>query len=479
MLISKRPRRPAAPSRLRLDDGARVGVIGGGPAGSLFSYFLLTLAERAALELDVTIFEPRDFTRPAPAGCNMCGGIVSESLVQNLATEGVNLPAAVVQRGLDSYVLHMDVGSVRVATPLAEKRIAAVFRGPGPRDVTQVKGGSFDGFLQALAVEKGARVIRARVDQVSRHDGRLRVGCRGQEPAVYDLVAVAAGVNTGALNLFQALDPGYRPPRVAKTFIREYYLGAEAVSRHFGSSMHVFLLNHPGLEFAAIVPKGDYVTLCLLGDDISPRLLELFLDAREVRACMPPGWQPDRAACQCAPHLSIAGATHPFGDRLVFVGDCGVTRLYKDGIGAAYRAAKAAARTAVFHGIAREDFRRHYWPVCRSLAIDNDLGRIVFAVTGQIQKRAFARRAVWRMTTREQQNDHTPQRMSTVLWDTFTGSAPYRQILLRTLHPMFLGRFLLDNVGSLLTSVPGGVHGRPGAERPLSQPHGSGEDAGH
>jgi hypothetical protein len=30
--------------------------------------------------------------------------------------------------------------------------------------------------------------------------------------------------------------------------------------------------------------------------------------------------------------------------------------------------------------------------------------------------------------------------MSSVLWDVFTGSAPYREVLLRTLHPVFLCR---------------------------------------
>ncbi len=46
------------------------------------------------------------------------------------------------------------------------------------------------------------------------------------------------------------------------------------------------------------------------------------------------------------------------------------------------------------------------------------------------------------MTAREQQTKGSRQRMSKVLWDTFTGSAPYRDIFLRTLHPAFLGRFL-------------------------------------
>jgi hypothetical protein len=31
-----------------------------------------------------------------------------------------------------------------------------------------------------------------------------------------------------------------------------------------------------------------------------------------------------------------------------------------------------------------------------------------------------------------------------VFWDTFTGSAHYRDIFLRTLHPIFMGRFLWD-----------------------------------
>ena len=109
----------------RLRDGARIGVIGGGPAGSFFTYFALEMAETAGLLLTVDLYEARDFNRPAPIGCNMCGGIVSETLIQNLATEGINLPGTVVQRGIDSYVLHMDEGSARIDTPVQEQRITA------------------------------------------------------------------------------------------------------------------------------------------------------------------------------------------------------------------------------------------------------------------------------------------------------------------------------------------------------------------
>ena len=79
-------------------------VIGGGPAGSLFSYFLLTMAERVGIDLHVDIYEPRDFSRPGPVGCNMCGGVVSESMVQLLSAEGIKLPATKVLGSLLSGV---------------------------------------------------------------------------------------------------------------------------------------------------------------------------------------------------------------------------------------------------------------------------------------------------------------------------------------------------------------------------------------
>ncbi|GAH13271.1 unnamed protein product, partial [marine sediment metagenome] len=64
---------------LQLVDGSRVGVIGGGPAGSFTSIFLLDMAMRLGIDIGVDIYEPRNFTKSGPAGCNMCGGIISES----------------------------------------------------------------------------------------------------------------------------------------------------------------------------------------------------------------------------------------------------------------------------------------------------------------------------------------------------------------------------------------------------------------
>ncbi|MFH1278162.1 MAG: hypothetical protein ABIK65_07265 [Candidatus Eisenbacteria bacterium] len=440
--------RPGREGALTLGDGSRVAVIGGGPAGTFFSYFLLDMAERYGLDLDVTIYEPRDFRTPGPGGCNMCGGIISESLVQMLATDGINLGGDVVQRGIDSYVLHMDVGSVRIATPLKEKRIAAVHRGPGPRDLKHLRWESFDGHLLSLAEGRGATRIPEKVAKVDREEGRPRITIAGGETAVYDLLAVAAGVNSGAMKLLRSMDDGFVPPVPTKTMIREYWLGAETIRRQLGSAMHVFLLNLPRLEFAAIIPKGEYVTVALLGDDVDKELMAAFLGSEEVRRCMPPGWDPATISCMCSPLMNVRGAPRPFGDRVVYIGDSGVTRLFKDGIGAAYRTAKAAASAAVFQGVAAGDFEKAFLPVCRAIEKDNAVGRLIFLVMGIIQKTRVARGAVLRMVDREQGRPAGPPRMSGVLWDMFTGSAPYRDILGRTLHPAFWGRLACDLAGA-------------------------------
>ncbi len=426
-------------SHLKLDNGSQIAVIGGGPAGSFFSYFLLQMAQRVGLDIKVDIYEPRDFSRPAPYGCNMCGGIVSESLVQNLAAEGINLPVSVVQRSIDSYFLHMSAGSVRIETPLQEKRIAAVHRGAGPRGLRETTSRSFDGYLLELALEKGACHIHERVTGIIYSNGKPVIKSQSNSEKTYDLMVIATGLNTPTLKLFEQMNLPYKPPGSTKAYICEFFLGHETIKRYLGSSMHIFLLNIPRLEFAAIIPKGTYATLCLLGDNIDKKLVQDFLNDERIKQCMPPHWKPQDDFCHCSPKINIRSAVQPFGDRILFIGDCGTSRLYKDGIGAAYRTAKAAAITAIFKGISAIDFRESYWKSCKSINKDNRLGKLIFFVTRQIKKRDFARRGVWRMVAREQQKEGTQRRMSSVLWDTFTGSAPYGNVLIRTFHPAYLG----------------------------------------
>ena len=434
---------------LTLEDGHRIGVIGGGPAGSLVAYFLLKFAELMEMELDVDIYEPRDFTKPGPVGCNMCGGIVSETLIQALALEGINLPSTVVQRGIDSYVLHTDEASLRIDTPLKEKRIAAVHRGGGPRDAQELKWGGLDGYLQTLARDMGAKVVASRISDLGWDDGRPQVKVK-DSAQTYDLLVGATGVNSPAWQLYENLGFKCQRPATTKTFITEINLGYEAISKSFGSSMHMFLLDMARLDCAAIIPKGDFVTVVLLGHDIDDELVQAFLNSTAVKRCFPDTWVPGRGTCHCSPKINIKEAAQPFLDRVVLVGDSGVSRLYKDGIGAAYRTAKAAARTAIFAGLSATDFQKYYLPAYRSIAHDNRYGWRIFSVVHQIKSLRPLLRGTLGMAGREQVRPGSARRMSIVLWDMFTGSAPYRDIFFVTLDPRFVGTLAWESALALL-----------------------------
>lgn len=433
---------------LELQNGSRVGVMGGGPAGSFFSYFLLDLAERVGLDLKVDIYEPRDFSLPAPKGCNMCAGVISETLIQNLATEGIILPAPVIQKAINSYVLHMDSGSQKIDAPLLEKRIGTVFRGGGPHGAGELRLQGFDGHLLSMAEKKGACIIHQRVTGVERAADQLRVIAGGGLTEGYELLAVTSGVNSAATKLFENVDLKYKPPKTTKTALIEYFLGKETIEEYFGNSLHVFLLDIPRLVFAALIPKGDYLSVCLLGKDIDDDLVQAFLDAPEVKSCFPKDWRGDHLVCRCYPRVNVQAAERPFADRVVFIGDIGVTRLYKDGIGAAYRTAKSAAATAILEGISAEDFQHHYGALSKKIEADNRIGKVIFGFAHLLQRVHFSRSAVLKMVAYEQSEPGASPRMSSILWDTFTGSSPYLDVLQRILHPAFVGRFIWSLVRS-------------------------------
>ncbi|MCP4041089.1 MAG: cyclic nucleotide-binding domain-containing protein [Gammaproteobacteria bacterium] len=415
------------------------------------AYFILDMARHTGLDVTVDIFEPRDFNNTGPAGCNMCGGVISESLVQLLATEGIHLPRQVVMDTIDSYILHTPVGSTRIQTGAKEKRIASIFRGGGPRESDRdgpPPWRSFDTFLMDLAREKGANHRSYKVTELAWNAERPQVKWQGGEET-YDLLVGAVGLNGTGPRLFTSLGFGYHPPVSTKAYITEFYFGTKAVRRHLLHAMHIFLLDIPGLEFAALTPKGPFATLIILGDKVDQALVKRVLAAPEVRVLFPSDKETPAHPCRCQPRIYLDASKNPFTDRVVLVGDCGTSRLYKDGIGAAYRTAKACAMTVVYNGVSEADFRTHYQPVRRSLDGDNRLGHIVFKVAGLWRRFNFLGRGLLNTVKSEKGQNAQKARLSSSLWDMFTGSAPYSHILKRILHPSLILTYLRQTIKGL------------------------------
>jgi flavin-dependent dehydrogenase len=434
-------------SAFELHDGSRIAVVGGGPASSFFSFFLLKMAASIDLDVQVDIFEPRSFDRCGPAGCNHCGGVVSESLVQILAAEGINLPPSVVQRGIESYVVHMDVGSVDIRSTAGEQRIASLYRGNGPRGGSDSPLESFDGYLQGMATGLGARVVRKLITGIDWREGYPWLTCSDRETIRYDLVTVASGVNSNFMHLLGGLPEPLDPPQTTRGYVCEFRSTQAEVSRILGDGVHVFLLDIPRLEFAALIPKGQFVTVVMVGENLDQELVHAFLHDPVVKSCFPTNSTP--CVCTCSPLINLGARTRPYADRLVLIGDSGVTRLYKDGIGAALRTGKAAATAAVFHGVSKADFARHYWPACRRIARDNAIGKVMFGTTAIFKRFRFLRSLMYRMAWREQQQTSLRPHMSSLLWNMFTGSAPYTEICRDALHPGFAGNMILNAVAGI------------------------------
>ncbi|MBF0127080.1 MAG: hypothetical protein HQM02_07700 [Magnetococcales bacterium] len=447
-----------------LQNHARVAIVGGGPAGAFSACFLLDLARQMKMTLHVEIFEPRDFTLTGPPGCNMCGGVISESLLQKMATEGLHLPRSVLLDAIDSYVLHTDSGSVAIRPRMEEMRIASIFRGGGPQGADSQRPlpwTSFDQHLLSRAVDLGASLVPRRVRRLSWDaDRRPRLFLQPQKGevadpdiphGVYDLLVGCVGLNGAGVRLFDELEFGYHPPKSERAWIAELYMGDKEVRGRLGNAMHVFLLNIPRLKFAALTPKGHYATLIILGEDVDEELANRVFQAPEMRKLFPEGWQTPVRPCHCQPRISMGAPRRPFGDRVVLVGDCASSRLYKDGIGAAYRMAKACALTAMTRGVSAADFQRGYWPACQGLDRDNLLGHLLFSMDGLFRHVPPFRRAMLSVVGREQHSSHDPQRLSGALWDTFTGSASYIDILRRAAHPVILFRLLLAFLRAVFT----------------------------
>ena len=180
----------------------------------------------------------------------------------------------------------------------------------------------------------------------------------------------------------------------------------------------------------------------MVGEDLDQELVHAFLTDPVVQKCFPTASTP--CVCSCSPLINLGARKRPYGDRVVMVGDSGITRLYKDGIGASYRTAKAAATSAVFEGVSGAAFEKHFWPACKSIENDNSIGKLMFAMNAVFQHSRITRRAMLRMAQKEQAKASAKPHMSSLLWNMFTGSAPYSEMFRGTFHPGFIGNLMLN-----------------------------------
>ncbi len=406
--------------------------------------------------LDVVIVEKRGLTDLGADGfqcwgCNFCAGGISPRLNEVLEEQGLVVPEEIIQGRIDHVWIKGQWKNFRLRVPRG-MRMYSVFRGSLPSRRSGRPAG-FDGFLLGEAIKKGARILYGKVEAIDyAASGMPRLTVRTQSGERISLeagfVTIATGINAhGGLDYrddaliasLRRLNPGFVPGKSRKAFIFELEVGEEYLARHMQREIYFieYASKHLALEHTALVPKGRFLTVAMIGKSIdeavlagdSQQIVHDFLTLPQIERILP-GIEAAPIACACAPRMTVSTAKYPFGDRFAIIGDAVGSRLNKDGLFSAHVTASRLAQTVLHDGIDKQALAQGYGKAIKWLAADNRFGRMVFGVS----RVAFTRPVLSRITyqafaTECKVRDERSRPLSVVLWKIASGTADYREVL--------------------------------------------------
>ena len=435
-----------------LKDGSKIAIIGGGPAGCFFAHFASKIARERGIKIDITIFEGKDFCQKGPRGCNMCAGVISEKLYGELKENGMFPPARCIQKEIEDYYFQTQDGCIEVRNPnpSLDKKIITVYRGDGPMFSQQSESISFDNFLLRHVESMGVNISSDIVSDIvlpsnKKEQAKVVFGKRGSREEInVDLVVGAFGLNTGMLEKIKRLGFGYIPPRTVRACQAEIYIGNNNGSNYLDNKIRVFSLGIKAITYASFTPRGDYITVTLVGKtDLNKDHLVEFLNHPVVRRTFPEeGWKMPKNYCICFPKVQTTQARQPFADRFVILGSAGISRYYKHGIESAFITSRMAANSVFEFGVSKWAFCRGYYkPVKKLLGSDNSYGRKVFSLNDYITSRRRISSGYLSVLKSGKEIPVAKMQLE-VLWNMFTGNMPFKKLFLKVFDPILQFRLL-------------------------------------
>jgi flavin-dependent dehydrogenase len=421
-----------------LQAGQTVAIIGAGPSGSACAIALKNLAAEAAKEIDVVLYEGKVFS--GEPHYNQCVGVLSPPIEEIVTDElGLPFPHHLVQGKISRYVLHSDRQAIELC---ADEEPSYTLR--------RVE---FDAYLLEQARMRGVRVIHSRVTDLELREDRVGVYSESEQCQA-DVVVGAFGLDDGGCKLFERatahLGRGrYSQPQALSSIVTKIY-PQHAFLERFGEQIHAFLPSAPQIEFGAVTPKKEHLTVNIAGAEIDSPWMDRFLELPAVRQVLPSKGDlslPDMDLGQNGfryfkGRFPISVANNYCGDRYVVVGDAaGLVRPFKGkGVNSACISGVTAARAMFSEGISKEAFYAYLTTEPRLQAILSDLlyGRIVRKLAIQSASHGFLDGVI--ELARE---DPILRR---ALFDSVSAHRPYRAIARETLRPSLVLR-LAGTVG--------------------------------
>ncbi len=422
-----------------LRDGQTVAIIGGGPAGASCAIALLNAAQKLGVQIEVVIYEGKDFG--GEVHHNQCVGVLSPPLDRVLCDGlGVAFPLHLVQRTVTKYVLHSD-----------HQELELEGNGDPAYTVSRVR---FDDYLLWQARSRGATLVRSRVTDLEFFWDRVIVYAESESRSV-DVVVAAFGLDEGSGQfLLRATGvrggEAYRAPDSVHSIVTRVPQD-EAGLDSLGNAIHAFLPSDHAIEFGAVTPKRDHLTINIAGAGVTASNMDAFLDLPAVRGVLPAGFDPATTRpAYFKGHFPVNTARGICHDRYVAVGDAsGLLRSFK-GKGVTYACITGlrAARAMMGEGISREAFQKAYLGECREILADIPYGRAVrwLAIQG-------SRYGLIDMVISQARGDATLRR---ALFDAVSANRFYREIVADTVRPGLMARLAVGGLLALLGVRSGG-----------------------
>ncbi len=413
-----------SPSLGPLTDGSRVAIIGGGPGGVGCALALTQMARALHRQLHITIIEGKEFR--GERHYNQCAGVLSPPLPTLLEQElGVAFPYNLKRTTIHSYILHTD-----------RERIALQEKGEPSIALRRIQ---FDAYMLEQARERGIGVVSARAVDIEFHEDCVVIYTENA-PVVCDVVVGAFGLDEGTAAIFTR-QTGYRPPKHLDSIVTKYHPGMAAMEA-FGPHIHAFLPAHTQIEFGAVTPKGNHLTINIAGEHVDISAMETFLASTPVQNALPNL----AAARKHNPNdLRFFKGKFPrtlahrfYGDRYVMVGDsAGLVRAFKGkGVTSAVQTGIRAAKTMLEAGISARAFHERYRQANLDIIHDLPYGRLMRRMTI-----IFAR---WGLLDPVIRAARSHPALQDALFGAVSGHTFYRDIMLQMLQPGMIAAVLRE-----------------------------------
>jgi flavin-dependent dehydrogenase len=319
---------------------------------------ILKEARRRSIEVEVLLFEPKYFGHHY----NQCFGVISPPLLEILREDfDIVLPEEMLLREITGYVLHSKKKSLLLEDEGRMEKSYALRRV------------ELDRLLLDEARKRGARIEKSRVTYIEFHPEDIVIysesGCYSA-----DVVVGAFGLDSTLRSALRRRT-SYVPPSYLETVVTRIHPEDPAFLERFEGNIYAHLPPIRGIEFGALVPKGNHITIVVAGRRVDIKILKRFLELPAVKDMLPSFYQVTEVYKGAFPNGPARGF---FGDRFVLVGDsAGLIRPFKGkGINSAVITGKIAGETIVRDGISIGAFQK-FQDRCSDLIGDLWYGRLV------------------------------------------------------------------------------------------------------